>query len=114
MLFRLKERLGPCMALLQRRAAGNVWLVVSGLTGPATYGVTTMVKKISAELFWSKGKHSKVLWVQVKVKIKAGKTAPWSGDTREIVEALFDGEPRLWPEDAELPPEKLAGKQSSI
>lgn len=98
----------------QRRAAGNVWLVVSGLTGPATYGVTTMVKEISAELPWSKGKHSKVLWVPVKVKIKAGKTAPWSGDTREIVEAVFDGEPRLWPEDTELPPEKMAGKQSSI
>jgi hypothetical protein len=46
----------------------------------------------------------------VKVKIKAGQAAPWSGDTREIVEAVFDGEPRLWPEDAELSPEKMAGK----
>ena len=91
----------------QRRAAGNVWLVVSGLAGPATYAVTTMVKEISAELPLSKGKHSKVLWVPVKVKIKAGKTAPWSGDTREVVEAVFDGEPRLWPEDTELPPENL-------
>ena len=58
-----------------------------------------MVKEISAELPWSKGKQSKVLWVPVKVKIKAGKAAPWSGDTREIVEAAFDGEPRLWPEN---------------
>lgn len=96
----------------QRRAAGNVWLVVSGLTGPATYGVTTMVKEISAELPWSKGKHSKVLWLPVKVKIKAGQTTPWSGDTREVVEAVFDGEPRLWSEDTELASEKLAGKQS--
>ena len=94
----------------QRRAAGNVWLVVSGLAGPATYAVTTMVKEISAELPWSKGKHSKVLWVPVKVKIKAGKTAPWSGDTREIVEAVFDGEPRLWTEDTELPLEKIVDK----
>jgi hypothetical protein len=69
-----------------------------------------MVKEISAELPWSKGKQSKVLWVPVKVKIKAGQAAPWSGDTREIVEAVFDGEPRLWPEDAELSPEKMAGK----
>lgn len=98
----------------QRRAAGNVWLVISGLAGPATYGVATMVKEISAELPWSKGKQSKVLWVPVKVKIKAGKTTPWSGDTREVVEAVFDGEPRLWPEDTELPPEKMGGKQSSI
>ncbi len=69
-----------------------------------------MVKEISAELPWSKGKESKVMWVPVKVKIKAGKTAPLSGDTREIIEAAFDGEPRLWPEDTELPSEKLAGK----
>jgi|ERR1039458_5692045 hypothetical protein len=94
----------------QRRASGNVWLVISGLAGPATFAVTTMVKEISAELPWSKGKQSKVLWVPVKVKIKAGQAAPWSGDTREIVEAVFDGEPRLWPEDAELSPEKMAGK----
>ena len=92
----------------QRRAAGNVWLVISGLTGPATYGVATMVKEISAELPWAKGKHAKVLWVPVKVKIKAGKTTPWSGDTREIVEASFDGEPRLWPEEI---PDKDGAKQ---
>ncbi|HEY3857232.1 MAG TPA: hypothetical protein VGO67_22850 [Verrucomicrobiae bacterium] len=98
----------------QRRASGNVWLVVSGLAGPATYGVATMVKEISAELPWSKGKQSKVLWVPVKVKIKGGKTAAWSGDTREVVEAVFDGEPRLWPEDTELAPGKMDGKQSSI
>jgi hypothetical protein len=90
----------------QRRAAGNVWLVISGLTGPATYGVATMVKEISAELPWSKGKESKVLWVPVKVRIKAGKTDPWSGDTREVVDAVFDGEPRLWPEDTEATEEK--------
>ena len=71
-----------------------------------------MVKEISAELPWSKGKHSKVLWLPVKVKIKAGQTTPWSGDTREVVEAVFDGEPRLWSEDTELASEKLAGKQS--
>ena len=94
----------------QRRAAGNVWLVISGLTGPATYGVATMVKEISAELPWAKGKHSKVLWMPVKVKIKAGKTTPWSGDTREVVEGVFDGEPRLWPEDTQPPPEKTTGK----
>ena len=98
----------------QRRAAGNVWLVISGMTGPATYAVAKMVKEISTELPWSsKGKNSKVLWVPVKVKIKAGKTDPWSGDTREIVDAVFDGEPRVWPEDTEISAE-TEGKQSSI
>jgi hypothetical protein len=83
----------------QRRAAGNVWVVISGLTGPATYGVAKMVKEISAELPWSKGNESKVLWVPVKVKIQAGHSDPWSGDTREVVDATFDGEPRIWPQD---------------
>ena len=32
----------------------------------------------------------------------------------QVKHRVFDGEPRLWPEDAELPPEKLAGKQSPI
>jgi hypothetical protein len=97
----------------QRRAAGNVWLVISGLTGPATYGVATMVKEIGAELPWSKGKQSQVLWVPVKVKIKAGKTTPWSGDTREVVDAAFDGEPRLWPGETALQHGKMGGKLSS-
>ena len=94
----------------QRRAAGNVWLVISGLAGPATYGVAMVVKEVSVELPLAKGKHSKVLWVRVKVKINAGKAAPWSGDTREVVDAAFDGEPRLWPEDTQLPSDKAAGK----
>jgi hypothetical protein len=83
----------------QRRAAGNVWMVVSGLAGPATHAAAMMVKEIASELPWGKGQPSKVLWVPVKVKIKAGEKAPLSGDIREIVKADFDGEPRIWPEE---------------
>ena len=109
--FQLKERPGMHgIIAAQRRAAGNVWLVISGLTGPATYGVATMVKEISAELPWAKGQHAKVLWVPVKVKIKAGETAPWSGDARVVVGAAFDGEPRFWPEDTEFSSEKMDAK----
>ena len=39
----------------QRRAAGNIWMVISGLAGPATYGTAKMVKRITAELPWSSG-----------------------------------------------------------
>jgi hypothetical protein len=83
----------------QHRAAGNVWLVVSGLAGPATHAAATMVKEIASELPWSKGHPSKVLWVPVKVKIKSGTPGPRDGDIREIVQAEFDGEPRTWPEE---------------
>ena len=88
----------------QRRAAGNVWLVVSGLAGPATYAAALMVKNVTAELPWAKGQPSKVLWVPVRVKIKAGESAPLSGDMREVVQAEFDGESRTWPAEPDLLP----------
>jgi len=94
----------------QRRAAGNVWLVVSGLAGPATNAAAMMVKEITAELPWAKGKPSKVLWVPVKVKIKAGESTAFSGDIREVVQAEFDGEPRIWPEEAQHLSGGIAGK----
>jgi hypothetical protein len=81
----------------QRRAAGNVWLVVSGLAGPATFGTATMVKQITAELPWSSGRPAGVLWVPMKVHIRAGKAKPDDGDIREVVYAEFDGKPRIWP-----------------
>ena len=81
----------------QRRAAGNVWLVVSGLAGPATYAAATMVKQITAELPWSAHGPSDVLWVPIKVQIRAGKSTPLDGDIREVVYAEFDGKPRIWP-----------------
>jgi hypothetical protein len=83
----------------QRRAAGNVWLVVAGLHGPATFGAATMVKDITDELPWSSKGPSKVLWVPVKVRVRAGKAKPTDGDIREVVGAEFDGKPRIWPDE---------------
>jgi len=82
----------------QRRAAGNVWAVVSGLAGPATHAAAMLVKDIATELPWAKGQPSKVLWVPVKAKIKADEPPPPSGDMRQIEKVEFDGEPRIWPE----------------
>ena len=81
----------------QRRAAGNVWLVVSGLAGSATCAAANKVKDIVDELPWAKGQPSKVLWVPVKVEISAGKSSPGDGDIRKIVSADFDGPARIWP-----------------
>jgi hypothetical protein len=80
----------------QRRAAGNVWLVVAGLHGPATFGAATVVKDICEELPWpSKGK-STVLWVPVKVLVRAGQARATDGDIREVVKAELEGSPRFW------------------
>ena len=48
----------------QRRAAGNIWLIVSRLAGPATFGGAKKVKDIVDELPWSKEHPSEVLWVR--------------------------------------------------
>ncbi len=81
----------------QRRATGNVWLVVSGLAGPATCGAAKKVKDVMDELPWAKGQPSKVLWVPVKVEIHASKSSSADGDVRRIASVDFDGPARIWP-----------------
>lgn len=81
----------------QRRAAGNIWMVVAGHAGPATYGAATMVGQIAEELPWAVNQPSKVLWVPVKVHVRARKPSPTEGDVREVVGAEFAGKPRFWP-----------------
>jgi hypothetical protein len=81
----------------QRRAAGNVWLVVSGLAGPATYAAALKVKDITEELPWSMGNPSKVLWVPVRVHVETRENTRQGGDIREIGSAEFEGGVRFWP-----------------
>lgn len=85
----------------QRRACGSVWLVVSGLAGPATLAAARLVKHVNAELPISNHQNSAVLWVPVKARIKTGRASSVvSGDLREIVDAELVGEPELWPKPA--------------
>ena len=58
-----------------------------------------MVKQITAELPWSNGHNSKVLWMAVRVKIVAGEPNPLLGDSREVTSVEFEGKPKIWPED---------------
>ncbi len=82
----------------QRRASGSVWLVVSGLVGPATLAAARLVKLVNAELPVTGNQNSSVLWVPVKATIKTGHASSVvSGDLREIVDAELLGEPELWP-----------------
>jgi len=83
----------------QRRAAGNIWLVVAGLHGPATYGAALMVKELVEELPWTVNRPSKILWVPVKVLVRARDAKPTDGDVREVVHTEFDGKPRFWPDE---------------
>jgi len=82
----------------QRRSKHSVWLVVSGLAGPATYAAALKVKDMVTELPWSSDKDpSKILWVPVKVRVCTRSDARHGGDIREIETPDFDGVERLWP-----------------
>jgi hypothetical protein len=81
----------------QRRSGGNVWLVVSGLTGPATYAAATLVRSIDAELPWVRGQDSPVLWLPIKAVICANPSHRAEGDDREVVSCSPVGLPRIWP-----------------
>ena len=80
----------------QRRSAGNVWLVVAGLHGPATYGAAKVVQDICEELPWPSHGKSPVLWVPVKVLVGAGTAKATDGDVRIVKKAELDGSPRFW------------------
>lgn len=85
----------------QRRANGSVWLVVSGLAGPATLAAARLVKRINAELPVANNQNSHVLWMPVKATIKTGRpSSVVSGDLREIVDVELVGEPNIWPKPA--------------
>ena len=81
----------------QRRASGNVWLVVSGLHGPATYGAARVVERIVDELPCTPKKASDVLWAPVKVRVRAREPRATDGDIREIIPPITLGATRIWP-----------------
>jgi hypothetical protein len=82
----------------QRRASGSVWLVVSGLAGPATLAAARLVKWVDAELPFTQNQNSQVLWMPLKATIKACRPSTIaSGDLREIVDFELVGEPNFWP-----------------
>jgi hypothetical protein len=96
----------------QRRASGSVWLVVSGLAGPATLAAARLVRFLNAELPIPAKEHqdSAVLWMPIKANIKVGQpSGVESGDLREVVSCEFMGEPNYWPApDSPTPPEDAA------
>lgn len=81
----------------QRRAEGNLWLVISGLAGPATCAAAKLVPKIQDILPWEDGRISQVLWVPVLAHVKEGLAARSLGDIRELEGEMLVGQPRLYP-----------------
>lgn len=79
----------------QRRPAGNLWLVVSGLAGPATCAAAKLVPDIRAMLPWQPHRISPVLWVPVIAHVKEGAANHARGDIRELDQVQFVGPTHL-------------------
>ena len=88
----------PGIIAAQRRAAGNVWLVLAGLAGPATFAAADLVKRIAAELPWREGTPSEVLWIPIKAKVKVDPANKVGGDVRRVCSVDFVGSPMTYPQ----------------
>ncbi len=86
----------PGVIVAQRRAAGNVWVVLAGLAGPATVAAAQLLKRIKAELPWKEGADSDVLWVPVKARVKVDPSNRIGGDVRRVCGVAFAGKPMLF------------------
>ncbi|MBN2506038.1 MAG: hypothetical protein JXQ71_05030 [Verrucomicrobia bacterium] len=81
----------------QRRQDGKIYLVVAGISGPATYAAAQLVRQIADELPYPMGKnaHGQVLWAAIKVPVTTCPSMP--GDNRRVGKADFLVKPQTWP-----------------
>ena len=82
--------------MAQRRAGGQIWLLVAGLTGPATYAAAKWVHRMPAGIDDRRpGQASRVYWNIVKshaTKVKEGKPDSYAlGDAVVVAGGDFAG-----------------------
>ena len=77
------------MCVAQRRPGGQIWLLVAGLTGPATYAAAQWVNRMPTGLDDHKpGCASRVYWNIVRseaTKVKAGSRETYDLGEAEVV-----------------------------
>ncbi|MDH7502365.1 MAG: hypothetical protein QHJ82_06575 [Verrucomicrobiota bacterium] len=83
------------MIVAQRRAGGSVWVVLAGITGPATYAAAELLKGIRGELPRQEPNGGMVLIQPIAVTIKIDRDCK-VGDNREIKNPRLIGEALLW------------------
>jgi hypothetical protein len=81
----------------QRRPGGNVWVVLCGLTGPATFAAAQLLSNIRTELPWPNGDYHPVLWAPVVAEVVATESPAEGGDVRELESCRFLQRPKVWP-----------------
>ena len=58
------------VAVAQRRPGGQIWLVLAGITGPATLAAARLVDGLPLDLLAGENQSSPVYWTAVRAKVK--------------------------------------------
>jgi hypothetical protein len=92
---------GLCAA--QKRASGRIWLVVAGLTGPATEACSRWIRRMATDIhMYPDGKQSPVFWCFVQANARAeeidGKITDYIVTGEEMC-----GELEKWPRSGDAP-----------
>ncbi|MGD0260980.1 MAG: hypothetical protein ABSD29_14290 [Verrucomicrobiota bacterium] len=85
----------------QRRSRGQIYLVVAGISGPATFAASKMVREITTELPYSTDPqgHGPVLWAAISADVFSDSKR--EGDSRQVGKPQFVVNPTTWPQ---MPP----------
>jgi hypothetical protein len=83
----------------QRRKGGQVWTVVAGLSGPATFAAAKMVAEIEHDFGDQVGSdgNSRVLCHAVRAYVERDRETIVAGDDRVVYKSELVGEPIIWP-----------------
>ena len=84
----------------QRRENGQVWLVLSGLAGPATFACARVLHSLLAALprEHEAGTPSSVIWFVVEAMITLDESQEAPGDVRRLTGQRIHSGPYYWPE----------------
>ncbi len=89
---------GVCVA--QRRKGGQVWLIVAGVTGAATYATAKLARNLATRLHEQKrGEDSDIYWAVVRARVTKDPNLPLAS-VRSVAEETFASETHVW----ETPP----------
>ncbi len=79
----------------QRRSGGQIWMVIAGISGPATYAASHLIENFDDALPQA-GDDSPIMWAPMTVPVHVDSQKK-GGDNRVPGKARLIGKPRLWP-----------------
>lgn len=83
--------------IVAQRHRGQIWVVLAGLTGPATYGAARCFESVAAAVpeLQEDGAPGSVVWIPVRTAVEESPNR--EGERRDVVGWEAEGEPRFWP-----------------